>query len=1332
MQFALLTTKDSALDTYPYELLDGRRFQQLAQSLLVREYPDIQCMPLSGPDGGRDAIRLRRAEVEADSRLSDAVVFQVKFREPQLLGTPSSDDLYDWFERAITSELAKIAVLKERGARQYCVITNVPSTGHLSTGLRDRVQEFLANRIDLPASCWWREDLDARLASQFDLVVHYGLFKGPESLRAVLEGVLAGSQRAGGEGIVTRSSRDPAVTALLMYLDAQYREDDRLRFKQADLPASPLLEFFIDVPVEVMMQEARHRLTAVFDEVAQAQAMEASREDTPEARVDTSTTEAQRETDGDLSMADDMDVDIEDADALFEEGFYSYANPGGADLLLTERAAHMMGRAVIEGAPGQGKSTLGQYICQVHRIRLLRKDSDAKRLPKRHLKTPLRLPFRVELRHLATYLRGRSPWERAGDRTTTTSPQDWTATLESFLAAAIRHAAGGLACTQDDVVAILAGTPTLIVLDGLDEVVDIDDRVHLVSVVQESLNRLSALGVNHQVVVTSRPAAFVKAPAFSRKDFTYLVLRDLPRKLIDDYAERWIEIRDIPADQADDFRNILKGSLDRAHVADLARNPMQLAILLWLIYVRGWSLPDKRTALYEAYMDTFLNREAEKSPVVRQHREVLLELHGYLGWTLHARSEAGQHRAGDIEEPELRTVLKDYLIREERPPELIDDLFKGVERMYVLVSRIEGRFEFEVQPLREFFAARHLYKTSPHSTSAAPALGSRPDRLEALIRNPYWFNVARFFCGWYDKGELADLTRRLEDLCNDSDYALLGHPRVLIARLLRDYVTTASRRDTRALATAMLDDLGLRLALVDGEHSRRSRELGQQPPVLPPDAGLDTLLDSVQSRLLTVQNEEQLHEWARVLTHPDLQSARIAWWSAHLPNMQETPEFSRWLRVGVLTGTLPQLKSEQAIEIFSPSNCLEADWWRCVESDRSDVAGFDTERLEAVTDAIASGARTRFHEYGGTSSWLNRLTRALWSTRFFNLRRGHTAFVMFRRTPNVNPSRDLPPDSAVAASVGELRRLTARITNVVKSTDRGMWHRSLDPYDAICRLITETLGECWVAWRIALIGATVHGSESGAKDGDLLAKNQTMVARARAARLASTDREYWIRNIEAAANRHDRLAVAASCLAWAHTDLWPELFHVLTKWWNELEDHELAELHAFVPRLVNINQSGRRRPADIGPDTIMDFDGSVPDSLLRYLLLRISKAQRDLVVGRVETAPSPPHHQPSVSADLLAYYLWVLKKDGNWAKVSSSIIKHYGRANIGPDLVMDAPASQDFEGRVARSAKEVLGSPMSYPSVLVRAADRAASTRVVRRLPPLVDIAQHDRWFFSE
>jgi hypothetical protein len=81
-----------------------------------------------------------------------------------------------------------------------------------------------------------------------------------------------------------------------------------------------------------------------------------------------------------------------------------------------------------------------------------------------------------------------------------------------------------------------------------------------------------------------------------------------------------MKARNLSYKDASDFRSVLSQKLDQPHMRDLARNPMQLAILLNLIQTRGLSLPDKRTHLYDSYMELFFSREAEKSSIVPEHR----------------------------------------------------------------------------------------------------------------------------------------------------------------------------------------------------------------------------------------------------------------------------------------------------------------------------------------------------------------------------------------------------------------------------------------------------------------------------------------------------------------------------------------------------------------------------------------------------------------------------------------------------------------------------------------------------------------------------------------
>src|SRR5688572_22405260 len=102
------------------------------------------------------------------------------------------------------------------------------------------------------------------------------------------------------------------------------------------------------------------------------------------------------------------------------------------------------------------------------------------------------------------------------------------------------------------------------------------------------------------------------------------------------------------------------------------------------------------------------------------------------------------------------------------------------ERIIFIVSRIQGTFEFEVQPLREYFAARHLYVTAPYAPSGFRQKGTLPDRFDAIAPSPYWLNVTRFFSGCFDKGELPCLLDRLRRLAEE-EYELTNQPQRLAA-----------------------------------------------------------------------------------------------------------------------------------------------------------------------------------------------------------------------------------------------------------------------------------------------------------------------------------------------------------------------------------------------------------------------------------------------------------------------------------------------------------------------------------------------------------------------
>jgi tetratricopeptide (TPR) repeat protein len=137
---------------YRYEDLGDKEFQQLIQALLAHAYgPDVRAMPLGQADGGRDAVQ-------------GTVVYQVKFTN----GPEKVQDPVGWLLKALDGESGKIAALVARGARTYCLVTNVGGTGKLDTGSIDRLDAELASRSaawGIRLTCWWRDDVDARMSS---------------------------------------------------------------------------------------------------------------------------------------------------------------------------------------------------------------------------------------------------------------------------------------------------------------------------------------------------------------------------------------------------------------------------------------------------------------------------------------------------------------------------------------------------------------------------------------------------------------------------------------------------------------------------------------------------------------------------------------------------------------------------------------------------------------------------------------------------------------------------------------------------------------------------------------------------------------------------------------------------------------------------------------------------------------------------------------------------------------------------------------------------------------------------------------------------------------
>lgn len=1111
---------------YPLENLGPERFQQFCQALLVREHPQLQCFPVAQPDGGRDAIAYI-----SEQESSKFIVFQVKFSRKPF----SESDPQKWLLAIMEEEAPKLARLIPRGASQFYLLTNIDGTAHLDVGSIDRLNQKLSEQLRVPFMCLWRDDLNRRLDNAWDIKWAYpDVMAGPDFLRYVMESGLTED----------RERRESAIRAFLVQ---QLKTDEQVRFRQLDLQIN-LLDLFVDVPVDLQDQRAAARQAKLFYGITRS-----------------------------LVKVGPAEVEYEPVSfEHYEQRMFFHREPiGAAALLLSHEFQKRMPHSVLEGAPGQGKSTITQYVCQVQRLKLLNDTECLSKIPARHNPdSSARLPIKIDLRDLATWLAREDPFNTDDSKSV---PAGWKKTLEAFIAALISFQSGGTNFSTDDLLAVVRVSSVLIVFDGLDEVADISRRREVVEEITKGIQRLEVNAASLQTVVTSRPAAFANSPGMPADKYPYLNLVSLTRPLIDEYAERWLRVRNIDPREAALFKRALKEKLDLPHLRDLARNPMQLAILLSLILTRGTSLPDKRTALYDNYIDLFFSREAEKSQVVREHRELLIDIHRYLAWVLHSESERGNSR-GSISQDRLQQTIAEYLSREGQDPKLAVELFTGmVERVVALVARVEGTFEFEVQPLREYFVARFLYDTAPYSPPGSECGGTKPDRFDAIARNFYWTNVTRFYAGCFSKGELPALVERLQELAAAEGFRYTSHPRMLAATLLSDWVFTQNQRSVKDVVELLLDGIGLRYLLASGTHGRRRRGVSNRL-ILPPRCGRE----EVVSRCFALLREGPAPDYAEELISAAKANAAntaelVELWSTNV--VRDPAKMRVWLNYGVDLGVISNIDAGRLGRFLQDANINTWPTSLLYRARRLDILESSEVEFESAVEGVLDRSLIA-QPQRKVESALDALAHALAPHRYI------LAFVERAPLPlssllerNGQPvdliwGSELATNTEAYASHKKCVGLAALANNLYQRS-AAEWATEIEPWDQLVELARSLWGDRWAFAYIANLAAGIRSSTERCREyTDLLDTTQSLCKRARHARLKSANKAWWKRQFARARSIQDRQLACLLALTWAtpatlvsiHQELDIVLSSLEERSWFRIARAARRNLHLLQPR----------------------------------------------------------------------------------------------------------------------------------------------------------------------
>lgn len=1263
---------------YDYESLLDEHFQHFCQSLLLEEFPDLQCLPVGMPDGGRDAV--------AGDSAGGRIIFQVKFaRNPFKV-----EDPVKWITDAIDRERPKVLELAKRGASRYIIICNIPMTSHLDVGRYDKVQAHLDEVLPIAAQCWWREDLDRRLDPRFYLKLRFpSLLNGPDLLALFWEAI------NGGEA---PQRRDRALRA---YLARQFDREQDIRFKQAELAAAPLFELFVDIPASLNLPNGHGFL---------------SEERSPAVRAYSNKTAAMTLGVAREYMGDSFDpekvltFDADDgskflhivADDRHDDHFMD-VRVGAADLVLDPLMSSVLGPVVIEGAPGQGKSTFTQYLAQVQRAKILAHPILTK-LPTQHQIAPVAVPIRLELRHFSRWLSGLNPWDAGEER------HGKERNLEGAISYHITRF-GGVPFDPSDLSAIMSSTPVLLLLDGLDEVADLADRSRVIEEIEDATARLLAYAKQLQIIVTTRPTALAGSPVVSKEKFTYLSLASIPKTLAFTYAEKWTKTRRLSHDDAVELKEILAEKLSAPHMALLAQNTMQLSILLNLIFARGSALPDQRTELYDTYIDIFFARESEKSQTIKKHRKLVLAIHQFLGFYLHCQAQSNR-RDGAIPLEQLKRVLSEFLEKDGRSTELVDVLFKeSLERVAALVSRVEGTYEFEVQPLREYFAAKYLYVTRPYSPTGRPQSGSLPDRFDAIAQSPYWSNVTRFFAGCFDSGELMGLAERLSSLALDRDLRKHPYPRMLALALLQDSVFTQSVRATKDVVDSIVSGDGWRLLFPSFSLYRSFFDLKHLK--LSSDTGADHIRKLAWDRLSQEHRvTERAEVLARVIRENSEDLDRKQRWKAEVAPRAQATRLHDWMLIGRHLRVLHCLDAVEATEIVkldpSPSILsILVDGGAELDTDHLDPhnslrACLDTPSLYAPL----SPTRTCLQEFSALSHggfWSRLLNqRLLREIRAYPIQ-------IFRDATGARGHKALP----------WLERLNLALRDEA-SRDLA---ESLDPWNTVISLIDDAFGANRTTLELAIMAAGVVNYRSvGRSRDDLLDSSVPLTERVCGARVRAKRADWWEGQLKEARTDTDRALVLLAAYAWSEPDVLASLLKVADSLIRGF-DHRTTEVLTNSAKRSPRYSRRARRSLNV-PNA--DLAGLAPETLA-FLSHRLSFFPEAMEIAR----KVPPTTSSSIATGLFEILMSGLSGRPNRIADDVDIVSAIANLHeLGAESHLHAsPAPVREPSAVTkRAADAILENLHSMPDNLINLALDHMARRTVRR-PDVHTLAARDGWF---
>jgi hypothetical protein len=887
-------------------------FEQFVRSLAVAVLgPGITAFG-DGPDGGREATFTGRIPYPfpPTAQWSGYGVIQAKCKLRQ---ESTSKDL-SWTIAQLKTELDAFVSSKKRSPKPeyYIFVTNVELSSAPGGG-RSKCEALIANyyaKIPLKGHAIWDSNqLNVLLANHHEVRNAFGAYLTPGDLIAKL---IAQSEQG----------RTQATYQITAFLEREILSDETSRLDQAGNRTEEqlrLARLFFDLPA------------------------------TPEASL----TPPKENTDRDGRLPHGVLFEILRAGSrkLDSRTVYEQETSSSGKTTLPFPT-----RYVLLGGPGSGKSTIGQFLAQIHRAAILdRRDprflvtqtrqaiKETKEFCEREdllwPATP-RLPFRVELNRFAKAL-------ASGEVTT----------LEGFI---LNSVSRDHTATLTDFLDWIKDYPCLLILDGLDEVPASSNRGQLVRSVNEFVASTRQIGLDLFIVATSREQGYSGEFATNTVGFRHILPLSTSRALR--YVESYAMARFGSTDpqRARDIVEKLSGSIEQNLTAQLMSTPLQVTFMVTVVAAKGDPGED-RWQLFSSYYRTVYDRERQKAvrpydSVLSKQQALIDRLHHDVGFLLQQQGEQATEKFSSFPLSKFESLVDQYLddaghdeANKKQLATMIVDAAR--HRLVFLTSRISDEISFDVRSLQEYMAAECLMTGSQEAIK---------HRLQSIAPSRYWRNVFLFAVSKCFRDaqsrHLQDTIRVLcEDLNNGQDALLVAGKEgsELALAILQSGAVSENPNHARGLAKVAIEAVSIPHLSNDWRHGASHEH---QLAMTYRDELMAVFRNELELRIGHSDFSHSVWAWPLLIR---LMSRNIPWanqlgdkcWPSEISrqeklilNMPEGLAEVSWLRkrLRMVIRELPPSKAEK-LELVGPHkldviNMLDIPWIKASRSRKSGIA----------------------------------------------------------------------------------------------------------------------------------------------------------------------------------------------------------------------------------------------------------------------------------------------------------------------------------------------------------------------------------------------------------